>query len=100
MLAELEGNQLEVGLFPCKRFVNEGGCIRVAISKNAKWYRDFCSRHASSRIRNHRLFDTKIRRQSTISILKQLTETGKSRSKYANEILSIAAKIDQSSNPF
>ncbi len=49
MLAELEGNRLEVQLVPCRRFVNEGGCYRVAVSKNATWYRDFCGHHASSR---------------------------------------------------
>lgn len=99
MLAEFESNQLEVVLVPSKRFVNEGGCIRVAQRKNANWYRQFCGLHASSRRRNHRLFDTKIKRRGTMKVLTTLIATGKSRSKYADELISIALNIENQ-NPF
>lgn len=92
LLAELEGSRLEVVLVPCRRACNEGGCYRVAASKNAEWYRRFCAQHASSRRRNRALFDTKIKRANVVSVLTRLIEKGQSRSQYAPELLRIAAR--------
>lgn len=96
MLAELESQQLEVQLVPLNprlRNYTPGGCKRVCANRNANWYRAFCARHPSSRKRNHRKFDTRIKRQGVIGILTRLC-TGKSTvSKYAAELLSIAEKL-------
>jgi hypothetical protein len=97
MLAELETYRLEVVLVPCRRFVNEGGMIRVAAGKNAKWYSEFCYDHSSSRARVHRLHDTKIKRRNVLRLLNRLILTGESRSKYAGEIRGIAMRrVNQS----
>jgi hypothetical protein len=69
MLNELEANQLVVMLVPQKRHTNEGGMIRVAVSKNATWYRKFCAAHPSSRKRRNAAPDTRIKRRETIAAL-------------------------------
>lgn len=94
MLAELESSCLEVILVPSRDRVNEGGCIRVAVSKNCTWYRRFCGRHASSRIRRNTAFDTCIKRRNTLRALNALI-AGKPAGKYAAELLSIAARYAQ-----
>jgi hypothetical protein len=94
MLAELESSCLEVALVPCRRFVNEGGCIRVAVQKNTRWYRDFCARHLSSRRRQNALPDTKIKRRDTIRVLEAII-AGKARSKYVPDLLRIAARYKE-----
>lgn len=91
MLAELESSCLEVALVPSRHFVNEGGCVRVAVSKNAKWYRDFCARHASGRSRNNRAFDTRIKRRNVVRTLNAILR-GRARSKYVPELLRLAKR--------
>ena len=91
MLAELESSRLEVVLVPSKRHTNEGGMIRVAASRNCNWYRRFCLSHPSSRKRNHRKPDTRIRRKDIVRILTRMTNGLPTRSKYANELRKIAA---------
>lgn len=93
LLAELESSRLEVVLVPCRRTVNAGGCIRVAVSKNAEWYRRFCARHGSGRYRKNALFDTKIRRANIVRVLGRLAAGEMSRSKYAHELRAWAEKI-------
>jgi len=90
LLADLESNRLEVALVPQKRHTNEGGMIRVCMSKNCRWYREFCARHSSSRVRNHRKHDTRIKRADTVRLLERLIAGAATRSKYAEELLSIA----------
>ncbi len=95
MLAELESNRLDVGLVPLNprlRNYNEGGCKRVAFSKNTKWYRDFCCRHLSSRKRNHRKPDTRIKRANVLRALERMAR-GTYRGKYADDFAAIARRL-------
>jgi hypothetical protein len=93
LMSELESSRLEVSLVPLRRFHNEGGCYRVAVSKNCQWYRRFCARHSSGRRRNNRNHDTRIRRQDTLRILRRLAAGKPSTSKYADELAKIAAQV-------
>jgi hypothetical protein len=93
MQAEFESHQLEVVLVPSRRAVNSGGCIRVAAARNCDWYRRFCARHLSSRRRNKRLIDTRIKRRNVAALLKRLRVAAATRSKYADELRRIAAAI-------
>lgn len=72
LLDELESSHLEVILVPQRTHTNEGGCVRVAISKNAQWYRRFCSIYSSSRARKNAAFDTKIKRARTVAALRSI----------------------------
>lgn len=92
LLAEMESTGLEVVLVPQRRFTNHGGCIRVAVSKNAARYREFCARHLSSRVRNRQLMDTRIKRRDVVRILSRLAAGVPSRSKYAAELQRLAAR--------
>lgn len=93
LLAELESHQLVVELVPQKVFTNHGGMIRVAFSKNATWYRHFCARHLSSRRRNHRLPDTRIKRRAIVRILERMVAGRPTRSKYADELRREALRL-------
>lgn len=96
MLDELESFRLEVQLVPLNpkmRGFNEGGMKRVVANKNARWYRELCAKHLSSRKRNHRKLDTKIKRQNILRILRRLAEGKPSRSKYAAELVKISGRI-------
>ncbi|MBC7365237.1 MAG: hypothetical protein H7343_00275 [Undibacterium sp.] len=92
MRDELESNRLDVGLCPDKR-----GCprrlLRVAMSRNAPWYREFCAAHSSGRVRRNRAFDTRIRRRDLLAVLSRLIDCGESRSGYAPRLLSLAARF-------
>lgn len=90
MLDELESNRLEVCLVPCRQRVNEGGMIRVAVSRNAKWYRDFCASRPSSRIRKNAAPDTIIKRRGTRRALEALL-AGRESSIYSSQLLAIAS---------
>ena len=92
MLAELESSMLEVVLVPTRRWVNEGGCIRVAANRNCTWYRRFCAAHGSSRFRRAALFDTCIKRRNVVRLLEQMVAGVPVRSKYAEELLALAAQ--------
>lgn len=94
MLGELEGNCLEVVLVPCKRRVNEGGCVRVAASRNADWYRSFCAKHPSGRKRKNAAFDTRIKRRDIVRILTRLAGGLPSRSKYVSELQAISHRFE------
>lgn len=95
LLAELESTRLEVVLVPCRRFANVGGCIRVAASKNAPWYRRFGAQFGSDRRRRNRAFDTRIRRANVVSVLSRLADGKPSRSKYAPDLLRLAARLER-----
>ncbi len=88
MLAELEGNQLQVCLAPSKRVRNETDMIRVPLSRNANWYRSFCSKYLSTRKRIHKKCDTLIKRQHTLAALNRML-AGNLRGRYAERILQI-----------
>jgi hypothetical protein len=92
MQAEFEGSGLEVILVPLNpklRGWNEGGCKRVAANRNCDWYRSLCKRHPSSRTRNKRHHDTRIKRKNVASVLSRLLTVG-TRSKYAPELIRLA----------
>lgn len=89
LLEELEANRLEVALIPQRVRTNEGGCVRVAISKNARWYRDFCAAYSSSRVRRNAAPDTAIRRENTVRALRSLL-AGRSGGKYGPHLVAIA----------
>jgi hypothetical protein len=96
MLDELESHRLEVQLVPLNprlRGFNEGGMKRVVADRNADWYRRLCAAHLSSRKRNHRKSDTKIKRASIIRILRRLCDGKPSVSKYAIELQKIGARL-------
>lgn len=92
MLAELESSSLEVVLVPCRRWVCEEGCVRVAISRNCDWYRRFCGLHGSDRVRRNALFDTRIKRRAIVRLLGRLIVGAPTRSKYVSELLALAAR--------
>jgi len=89
MLDELQSFRLEVVLVPQRYRTNEGGMVRVAVSQNAKWYRDFCAAHSSGRKRKNAAFDTRIKRAATIRTLSQMVN-GEWRSAYAPTLAAIA----------
>ena len=102
MLNELESNRLEVALAPLdprKRNFNEGGCKRVCLSVNPKWYQRYCAQFASSRGVRRGKFDTRIRRRNTLRALNGLL-AGTYRGKYKDELLAAAKKVALSANPF
>jgi hypothetical protein len=92
MLAELEGNRLEVVLVPQKRRTNEGGCVRVAVSKNCAWYRAFCRAHPSSRLRRNSASDTRIKRFRTVDALEKMI-AGQRSTYYFAELRRIAERM-------
>lgn len=95
MQAELESHHLDVQLVPLNpklRNYNEGGCRRVVADRNATWYRQLCARHLSSRRRNHRKPDTKIKRRNVERLLGRLVAGLPTRSKYAAEIMRMAER--------
>lgn len=92
LLAELEGHQLQVALVPARREVNAGACVRVAVSRNARWYRDFCGRHPSGRLRRNAAPDTRIKRAHVRRLLARLIAGEAVRSKYAPELKRLAAR--------
>jgi hypothetical protein len=92
MLCELEGNRLEVILVPQRRWTNEGGMVRVAVSRNCSWYRAFCRAHPSSRIRRNSAPDTRIKRFRTVAALEAMI-TGERSTYYFDELKKIAQRV-------
>jgi hypothetical protein len=99
LLAELESNSLQVMLVPTRYRMNEGGCVRVAVSKNATWYRRFCALYASGRKRNNRAFDTKIKRLATIRALERFAQGASPRGVYGERLQPIVARHAQTLIP-
>lgn len=95
ILAELESNRLEVILVPQRRWTNEGGMCRCAVSKNTRWYRAYCLANPSSRRRKNSAPDTRIKRANTVKALEGLI-AGTYRGKYLEELLRVARKISVS----
>ena len=69
--------------------------VRVAVSRNAAWYRRLCLRHASGRMRSNRAPDTRIKRQNIARVLSRLVDGLPTRSKYAPELLRIAESMKE-----
>lgn len=92
MLAELDSSRLEVILVPQRYRTNEGGMVRVAVSKNAAWYRRFCAAYLSSRRRRNLASDTAIKRQATIRTLEALIAGRPVRGLYASRLAALAER--------
>ncbi len=96
MLWNLEAHRLEVQLAPSKRRDRrDHDMIRVVCDHGPKWYRRLCSNHTSSRAIRRGKHDTRIKRANVLSVLRTLVTRGKSSSKYAGEILAIAARLER-----
>lgn len=94
MLAELESSPLVTILAPSKRHDRrDSDMIRVNLSQPPRWYSQLCSRHPSSRGVRRGKFDTRIKRANVLQLLNTLIVHGKSRSKYAGEVLEAARKM-------
>lgn len=96
MLNDLESHQLQVILVPLNprlRNYTDGGCKQVVADKPPHWYRSFCGRHPSSRGVRKGKFDTRIRRQDVLRILRRLCAGLSSRSKYAEELVGISRRV-------
>lgn len=89
---EFEAHNLAVMLVPQRDPPNPGACLRVAVSRNATWYRRFCARHPSSRRRRNLCPDTCIRRREISRLLARLLAGLPCRSKYADELLALARR--------
>ena len=89
MLAELTSHKLEVVLAPSKReeIAERGGMIRVLLDRNADWYRRMCADHPSTRKRDKRAPDTRIKRKDTILALEDMLRTGRAVAPYEHMIL-------------
>lgn len=89
MLAELTSHRLEVILAPSRHaeIAERGGMIRITMDRNADWYRRMCLDHPSSRKRNNRAPDTRIKRADTILALEDMIRTGYAVAPYEHMIL-------------
>ena len=86
MLEELEANRLVVVLAPQRVYTNCGGMIRVAAQRNAEWYRELCAAHGSNRVRRNAAWDTRVKRQAVLRVLRRLVRGQASRSWYVPEL--------------
>lgn len=96
LLNQLESHQLHVMLVPLNprmRNYNDGGMKRVLVDQNPIWYRRLCADHVSSRAIRRGKYDTRIRRQNILRVLRRLCANQQSRSKYAPELLRIARRV-------
>lgn len=93
LLAELEGNRLEVALVPAPRPSHEGHAVRVAVSRNPAWYRRLCAIFPSSRRRAKSLPDTRVRRANIAAVLSRLAAGAPVRSRYAAHLVKIASHL-------
>lgn len=107
LLGELESSCLEVCLVPERRRTCEGGMIRVAVSKNASWYRAFCSEYTALRFRKTKrgkvpyqrknaLHDTRIKRAHTIRTLQRFAAGEAPQTVYGERLLPIIQRRAQS----
>lgn len=90
MQAEFESMRLEVILVPERHRTHDMGMVRVAVQKNAPWYRRLCGRYSSSRFRRNLAFDTRIKRAGISRILGRLCDGRATKSQYAADILAEA----------
>lgn len=92
LAARMEGdlieNRLEVVLVPSRDpdCAMRGGMIRAVQSANPRWYSRFCERYASSRFRQRRKFDTKIKRRETLNALEDL-KRGRNGTEYSARLI-------------
>lgn len=90
MLDEIQSAALDVQLAPAPDARHEGHCIRVVCGKNAAWYRAFCARFPSSRIRARSKPDTAIRRRETVRHLRDMLAGGTGGTCYGPRLIDAA----------
>lgn len=98
LLIELTGLRLDVALIPSQdpECAMRGGKIRAVQEANADWYREFCSRHPSSRRRRKKAPDTRIRREHTLAALERIIAGADKGTQYAARLQPfIAAKLTE-----
>jgi hypothetical protein len=91
MLDDLLANRPEVILVPSRQreCAERGGMIRMAISRNPVWYRALCNKYPSSRGRERRKPDTRVRRRNILRLLQRLANGEHVRSAYLPDLLHI-----------
>jgi len=95
MLEELESHSLVVVLAPSKRADRrDWDHIRVCADVPPRWYRRLCGHHPSSRGVRRGKFDTCVRRQNILRVLRRLAEGKPSKSKYVEDLSAVARKIE------
>lgn len=101
MLTELWECQLNVCLIPStdEQTKEDGGMIRVAISKNPEWYSELCSSHIR-KSKKKKKFRTIIKRRNILEILEHMINSGFTKSKYGQYLLSIAENKKQTLDNF
>lgn len=75
MLEQLESHRLEVMLVPLNpngRNYCDGGMKRCVCDRPPAWYRKLCNEHPSSRGVRRGKFDTRIRRQNVLRLLRRM----------------------------
>lgn len=93
MLEELESSMLEVITAPAPSPRHADHCVRVAVGKNAEWYRRFCAAFPSSRRDQNRLGRTAIKRRETLAALNHLLAADPARCPvYAHRLIAAARR--------
>jgi len=95
MLNELDQYYLEVCLTPSKyrEYAIRGAKIRTVLNCNPNWYKKFCDKYQSSRIRKSSKSDTRIKRRDVIRILERLAGGIGSSSFYVDDLVKIAKSV-------
>jgi len=97
MYYDLLSNQLDVCLVPSTTHrARNGCCCRAVVSKNPKWYRDFCRAYEYD-VRKKKP-KTVIKRANTLRALKALSGGRKSKHKYVEHLTEIAEGIQKELN--
>ncbi len=89
MLDELQANGLSVA-----KIRTDSGYVRVALSQNAPWYRDFCENYKGTR-RRHPRPRTIIKRLATIATLKKLIRDTQHPGVYAERLRALAEQLQR-----
>lgn len=76
MLDELQSSRLVVVVCEAPEPAHEGHGVRVAVEKNAAWYRQFCASFPSSRRDQNRHGRTAIKRRDTEAALRAMLAGG------------------------
>jgi len=94
MYYDLLSNQLEVCLVPSTTYrARNGCCCRAVVSKNPKWYQDFCRTYEYDY--RKKKAKTIIKRANILITLKALGEGKKPCSKYLDHLTEIAENIQK-----
>ena len=97
MYYDLLSNQLDVCLVPSTTHrARNGCCSRAVVSKNPKWYQDFCRTYEYDA--RKKKTKTIIKRANTLRALKALSDGRKSKHKYVEHLTEIAESIQKELN--